>query len=624
MIFLILFILSNWNWLSLDSNIPGGDFNDHLRNSIKYSYLLKEKNLRFFIGYPYHHEHVPYPTLVYQITSIFFLIFGRGIDVAVMSQSIFWFILIFSVYSIGSQLWSKEAGLLAGIASLSFPYIVITSQAYLLDLPCASMVALSLLCLIKSDSFKKPGWAIAFFVACALAMLVKWASVFFIVIPFLCYFGKFMKDTYREKKSFWLTLVLLLVLCVLVGVLIWHQNSAGRHLIDRAEVFRIYFKDIGILSVLLLIVILLPFRNKSQKRFVQGAIIFFILVWHFYGMNVTALLTYMQTIKEVSIGEGVYRHTPLVFFRLFTVDFLGIIRSLLLLTGIVWYIFDKDKTWERTIYVIGFVSSVIILFYIHYKDLRYLIPITAFTSVLMTFWISRVKWKILKIPLIVFFLILSFLGFAGWRLHEHLNTPKTVKLSRLRYQEIIPDRPHTNDWKVKEIGEIIERHTSGKGSIIFVFADGCMSEKAHRLTTVSYMMRVGEILYPPHISFDFLGRQGYLREQERYFSFFLVPDRLPDVEVSGGDSFGHTRYHLYDNLLILDFQDKEKRMEGKSTYINILRKRGIEGDIIYREKLELHESKMNVLEMKIDPPIKWNSVTPRGVQRSTSGGAGWN
>src|SRR5262249_15360837 len=67
----------------------------------------------------------------------------------------------------------------------SFPLVIRYSHMFMLDLPLASMTALSIYLLWKTDAFERTGASIALGLALGAGMLTKWTFPFFLLAPFL-------------------------------------------------------------------------------------------------------------------------------------------------------------------------------------------------------------------------------------------------------------------------------------------------------------------------------------------------------------------------------------------------------------------------------------------------------
>ncbi len=123
----------------------------------------------------------------------FFLIFGPGIQAAYLTNVVYLFILITSVFYITERLADGKAAMLAAFFIATFPAAIAFSRDYLFEFPLAALTALSYLFVLKSDSFKSRMHSILFGICAAFAILTKTMGIVFFVVPFLYAIYVFVK-----------------------------------------------------------------------------------------------------------------------------------------------------------------------------------------------------------------------------------------------------------------------------------------------------------------------------------------------------------------------------------------------------------------------------------------------
>jgi hypothetical protein len=178
---------------SLDTAPPMWDEAVHLRDSlIFYNILSNPSQLNYEIikdiinkseQYPLIRPSGYYPPLAPILTSSLYFVFGTSTKVAIMSNMIFIFILVFSVYKIGTLMFDRNVGLLASVLILLFPIVLKHSVIYYLDLPLTAMVALGTFFILKSDYFQNTKFSVISGFCFGLGMLTKWTYLFFILGP---------------------------------------------------------------------------------------------------------------------------------------------------------------------------------------------------------------------------------------------------------------------------------------------------------------------------------------------------------------------------------------------------------------------------------------------------------
>ena len=211
----LLFILSLYgiNIYSLthaDFEPPKWDEAVHLRDSLVFHNVFSNPsqiNIKIVSEIINKSERYPlirpsgyYPPLAPIITSFLYFFFGTSTKVAIMSNMIFLFILIFSLYKIGTLMFNRNTGLLACVLILLFPIVLRESVVYMLDIPLTAMVAFSIFVIIKSDCFKNTTFSIISGFSFGLGMLTKWTYLFFVLGP-LCYsiLKSFRLESHQEN-----------------------------------------------------------------------------------------------------------------------------------------------------------------------------------------------------------------------------------------------------------------------------------------------------------------------------------------------------------------------------------------------------------------------------------------
>jgi len=138
------------------------------------------------------------PPLVYIMSSIIYGFFGTSYVASQLALTIFIFILLFSIYGIGKELYNEKIGFYAAILSMLYPGLYLFSREFFLDLPIVAMVSLSIFLLIKTNYFKNRFYSMFFGVSLALGMLTRWTFAVFIIGPLAYYLYKSGTKNYKN------------------------------------------------------------------------------------------------------------------------------------------------------------------------------------------------------------------------------------------------------------------------------------------------------------------------------------------------------------------------------------------------------------------------------------------
>jgi hypothetical protein len=102
-------------------------------------------------------------------------------------NAIFLFVLLFSVFGIGSIIYNENVGLLAALLISFFPAIFGLSRIAMLDFPLMCMVALSFYLLLKTKEFSSIFFSILFGLVFGMAELTKESAILFVIGPLIYY-----------------------------------------------------------------------------------------------------------------------------------------------------------------------------------------------------------------------------------------------------------------------------------------------------------------------------------------------------------------------------------------------------------------------------------------------------
>lgn len=172
----------------VDQTPPHWDYAGHLSNTIDYMVAIKGLNIQeVFLIYRF------YPPIVYFLMSIFFILLGYSEGATVIFNfsllilllaGVYWF-----VYKVSDRLVSAGATLFVFALVLAPGSINVKLWEFMLDFPQAVIIVLTY-CLYyysikqKRFTFRR---ALILGIVTALALLIKWTAVVFVVIPFVFY-----------------------------------------------------------------------------------------------------------------------------------------------------------------------------------------------------------------------------------------------------------------------------------------------------------------------------------------------------------------------------------------------------------------------------------------------------
>ena len=156
-----------------------------------------------------------YPPLLLLSSQPLYRIFGTNNDIAVMTNMIFFAILIFSTYGIGKVMRDEETGLLAAFTVSMFPAIFGFSRLYLPDFALTAVITLGVYLLIKTNDFQDKKYSLLFGLITGLGMLTKWTYAIFLIPPsVIILFKSFFNKRITRRLIFNLFLIASLAIAI--------------------------------------------------------------------------------------------------------------------------------------------------------------------------------------------------------------------------------------------------------------------------------------------------------------------------------------------------------------------------------------------------------------------------
>lgn len=441
LILCLFFICSAISWTDRNGGFTFTSDAAHLFNASEHFRNLKAFDITdFFL------TREMYPNLVHQLTSFTALITGDVLKAFVIVNLFFIVLLVFGVFFTGSLIWNNHTGFIAAVLSLSLPGIIFYSRVNNIDIATAAAVIWSLYFLIRSDRFRNKPMTIAFFAACAVGMLTKWAFVFFLLVPFISALlpRKNEEDAWNWKDPLIFTAILTASYALpLIIVNFMGKDQLGFPPIDNFWTFHVI---ITIILTVLFIALLFVFRAAASrlKNLSLGLVLFMLLTNHYYLFSFQYLVkTYLGRFWGKELKTHAYSHNFHTFFvKFFTLDIMGIPVVILALAGIIYYLAKAKKNEGANILLWSLGSGLLFLALQPLYINRYYLPLAGAMVLFSTFWIPQLPWKPVKALILIPLLSISFLSWTGW-----MFLPSSVNKI---FPEIPVEKPVKASWNLKD------------------------------------------------------------------------------------------------------------------------------------------------------------------------------
>ena len=125
------------------------------------------------------------PPLLYLLTQPFYLLGGRSADTAQLTNIALFAAILWLTFLLARRATGDWMALFAvGLLSL-LPMALAMTRLYYMENSLTAALLLALYALLRSDSFRRRGWALVFGVALGIAFLSKWTALVYLALPLL-------------------------------------------------------------------------------------------------------------------------------------------------------------------------------------------------------------------------------------------------------------------------------------------------------------------------------------------------------------------------------------------------------------------------------------------------------
>lgn len=402
-------VIINYIWISIEKRPPHWDMGRHLYNSVVYyKYFNGGDVVKLVTDYRY------YPPFIYWAAVPFYFLLGLSIRTAILSNSLFIFILAFSTYGIGKSLWGRRTGLLSALFILLSPMIITQFKEFQLDAPSTAMVSLALYSLIKTKEFESRKWSIIFGLVFGFMMLTKWTLGFVMLLPILFAVTSAIINSWKNKEN---VRIINITLAFLIGYFIfsfWYIQNFGQLKYD----------------------LILNGGNAGLKEGDPAVGTYASNIWYFNNL----------------ISNQLYL-VPFLFF----------------ITGLI-FTFKKTRNYLlKNVYPLLLIAGTLLFFsMLRNKDARYTMPLLVGVAIVSTYWIGLLVNKTYKnlitAILVVYSLIVLFLiSFGSTILPKKVNFGEFTVFAQKGY---IIGPPTNENWRQEKIFDDITNQPGEK--VLFI------------------------------------------------------------------------------------------------------------------------------------------------------------
>jgi hypothetical protein len=167
--------ISGW-WLAEDMRVADSATGQHILTALSYRDSVRGGDLLA----PLREYHV-YPPLVHLVGMLGLLVGNIGYAAPIMAANlVFAPLLALGCFGAGSVAYDRRVGALAAVFALGTPMVIAHFHVFMLDVPLAAMVAVSVWLILASDRFARVGVSAVAGVAAGLGMMTKSTFALFV------------------------------------------------------------------------------------------------------------------------------------------------------------------------------------------------------------------------------------------------------------------------------------------------------------------------------------------------------------------------------------------------------------------------------------------------------------
>jgi len=222
-------IVANNLWLSVDRRPFAWDESIHYMGAVGYYRTLQASGPGTVRAILYQSDF--YPPLQELLAGTLFLVTGPSPKISAALNILYLLLILWLLFLLGRRLFDADVGILAGFLFAASSAVVIQSKFLMLDIPLVFWVLLAFYCFVRSESFARRPWALAYGLAFGLALLTKWSALFFLALPPLIAAFSAHAAKSRAAGAIWFNVLLAYLLAGLLAApwYLVHLAQFARH-----------------------------------------------------------------------------------------------------------------------------------------------------------------------------------------------------------------------------------------------------------------------------------------------------------------------------------------------------------------------------------------------------------
>ncbi len=384
-------VLGSLYWIRQNIVLVGRDPGGHLERTLKAAEILATPSARTLFDLFTLHDYRP--PLLYIAAQPFYALFGVSTDSAQLTNIALFAVVLLLTFLVGRRVTTERTALFATLIAGLLPIMPAMSRLFYMEHLLTAALLLNVLALLACDGFRHRGWTLTWGVSLGLAMLVKWTTPVYLLLPtlWLLWRAGFFQQQWqalRHPAVDWLRLVVSVAVALLITAL-WY-------LPNRAAAQEMYLGDwMALLWVLALTALFYAWRMEHGVlgNVWTGLLLALVIasVWYFPRIDFLTRLT------DVAFGtdRGNQESVNLLrlsnytrYFEMWTRQLMGPLATLLIILPAAWTWLRRAPGWRNArlgvaVLWLMLLSTYVLLMFLAQATSRNLVPLVPVISILL-------------------------------------------------------------------------------------------------------------------------------------------------------------------------------------------------------------------------------------------------
>ncbi|MBN2208076.1 MAG: glycosyltransferase family 39 protein [Candidatus Coatesbacteria bacterium] len=192
--------IGNIVWLALDNIPPVWDPAFHISDAIDASEAISRLDICRLLMLQ--GQNTFYPPLWHVLAGIFMLLFGKSVAVAIAANLLFIPAMVFGIFLVAKQLFDRRVGLLAACVGTLLPGLWGASRTAYIDFALSAMVTLFIALVLSPNRLEKRANCVALGLVFGLGMLTKWTFIVYVAGPSLAVLVRYLIPVIKPPDGF--------------------------------------------------------------------------------------------------------------------------------------------------------------------------------------------------------------------------------------------------------------------------------------------------------------------------------------------------------------------------------------------------------------------------------------